>query len=99
MSARDAHAVDHHHNQLKLRKLRLQCNSSDRSDLLSRREDVVRSNVKHDKLCRSSAGKNASNRSNNHEVSRSRLSVVPVRLKPNAPRNQRDNNSSHEASV
>ena len=94
MSDRDA--VDHHNNQRKRRKHRLRCNTSDRR--LSR-EAVVRNNVKHVALSNRSQDRNARNRnSNNHAGSRNRLSVGQVRLKRNAQRHLRDNNS-HEASV
>jgi len=76
MSARTAAAVAHHNNQLKHRKLR--CNSSNRSDLLSSREAVVRNNVKRVALSRNS---NDRNRSSSLADSRSRPSVGPVRLR------------------
>ena len=82
MSARDA--VDHHSSQL---KLRLRCKTSDRK--LSR-EVAVRNNVKH---VASSSRSNSS-----RAVSRSRLSVGPVRLRRKDPRDRR-NRSSHGASV
>ena len=77
MTVRDV--VDHHNSQLKLRKLR--CNSS----VLLRlsKEAVVRSNVKHVALSRSSAGRNASNHSSSHAVSRNKSSVGLVRLRLN----------------
>ena len=68
-------------------KHRLRCNSRNH-------------NVKRGAGSRSSGSKNASNRSSSssHAVSRSRLSVEPVRLRLNDPRDQR-NRSSREASV
>ena len=83
-SARDVDAVVHRNSQ---RKHRLRHNSSSNRSLLSSRGTAVRKNVKHDKLCRSSAGKKAHDRSNSsHAVNRSRLSVAPVRLRRNDPR-------------
>jgi len=71
MTVRDV--VDHHNSQLKLRKLR--CNSSDLLRLS--KEDVVRSNVKHVAL----SSRSELNSNSSHEVSRSRWSVGPVRLR------------------
>ena len=74
MSARDVGA--HHSRQLKLRKHR--CNNSSALLRLSK-EAVVRSNVKHVALSRRSD----LNSNSSHEVSRSRWSVGPVRLRLN----------------
>jgi hypothetical protein len=71
MSARDV--VDHHSSQLKLRKRRR--NSSDLLRLS--KEDVVRSSVKHVAL----SSRSDLNSNSSHEVSRSRWSVGPVRLR------------------
>jgi len=74
MSVRNADAVDHHSNQLKLR-----CNSSNLPRLS--KEDVVRNNVRRVALSRSSAGKNASNHSSSLAGNRNKSSVGPVRLR------------------
>ena len=62
-------------------KRRLRCNSS----VLLRlsKKAVVRTNVKHVALSRSSAGRNASNHSSSHAVSRNKSSVGLVRPRLN----------------
>ena len=82
MSARDV--VDHHNSQRKLRNLRF----SNRVNSVLSQKAMVRSNVKHVAWNKSSAGKNASNHSSNHADNRSRLSVGPVRLRRNDPRDR-----------
>ena len=72
---------------------RLPCNNSSNRGLLSSKETVVRNNAKRVALSRSSAGKNASNRSSSHAGRRNRRSAEPVHLRWNEQRGQQDRSS------